>query len=81
MPSTFARAALQALLLAEGRPAGAGGIDTLILNELRESVIPLDFILDGSFWEVEVPTDPRYEVARKFDWFFERAAQVGVIGL
>ncbi|KAI9718854.1 MAG: hypothetical protein M1828_006543 [Chrysothrix sp. TS-e1954] len=74
-PSTFARAALQSLLLSDGRPAGAGEIETLVLNELKESVIPIDSILDGSFWEIEVPTDPRYEVARKFDWFFERAAQ------
>lgn len=63
-------------MLGEGRVAGPDNINDAILSELQYTTVPPDFQLDISFWDIELPTDIRYCIARKVDFFIEQAAPV-----
>lgn len=65
-------------MLSDNRAAGYGLIEAQLLGELRETVLPDAAIVDGSYWEVEHPKDPRYQIARKIDRYVERAAPVSL---
>lgn len=56
-------------------PAQSGGfnvVGSILINELKETFILSRSTLDESFWEVEIPDDPRFQVAKKADAFVER---------
>jgi len=66
---------LQAYVLGEDKVAGAWCNKDAILADL-DMAMPADMHLDMEFWEVELPTDVRFRVARKVDSFVEQAEPV-----
>ena len=46
-------------------------------QDLAELVLPFSRLLDPENEEIEVPTDPRFQIAKYMDSFAKRAAQVG----
>lgn len=48
----------------------------LLVTDLRELVMSGDAIFDPVNWEIEIPADPRYQMARKVDEFLAKAMEV-----
>lgn len=65
-------------MLGEDKVAGAWYIKDAILADL-DMAMPADMYLDVEFWEVELPTDVRFRIARKVDSFTEQAESVSFL--
>ena len=48
----------------------------LVLDNLREIVLPASWLLDPGNNDVEAPYDPRYQVVKKLEPFLSRAQEV-----
>ena len=59
--------------------AGTWYIKDAILADL-DMAMPADMYLDVEFWEVELPTDIRFRIARKADSFAEQTEPVSLPG-
>lgn len=55
---------------------GAVPVKQFLYDELAELVLPANILLESSTDEVEVPSDPRFQIAQKMDGFMKRFAQV-----
>ena len=55
---------------------GKMSIKQLLFDDLAEIVLPGDMLLDPQHSEVEVPMDPRFQMAKRMDIFVARAGQV-----
>ena len=75
-PSVYIRALLQSILFGEMKILGTMSIKQLIFDDLAEIVLPTDILLDPQNSEVEVPSDPRFQIAKRMDIFVARAGQV-----
>ena len=75
-PSVYIRAVLQSLLFSDMTILHQMSLKQLLFEDLADIVLPADMLLDEKNWEVEVPNDPRFEIARRMDSFVTRAAQV-----
>lgn len=74
-PCAFARAFLQSLTVGEIGVAGPEGLEQLIWSDLETSSFAFgDHRIARTFWDIEVPDDIRFNVARMVDFFVERAA-------
>ena len=69
---------MQAMVFSEMRVLGVMSFKQLILDDLRETVMPADVLLDSSNFDVEAPQDPRFHVAKRMDDFMATAADVSV---
>ncbi|KAI9823326.1 MAG: hypothetical protein M1832_002550 [Thelocarpon impressellum] len=74
-PSVYVRALLQSLLFSEMKVLGRMSVKQLLFDDLAETVMPADQILDPENWDVEAPQDPRFVIAKKMDLFVMRATQ------
>lgn len=74
-PAVYLRTLLQSVLFGEMKILGRLSIKELIFDDLAETSLPADMILDEKKWEIEVPTDPRFQIAREMDRFIGRAGQ------
>jgi len=75
-PSVYIRALLQSILFGEMKILGTMSIKQLLFDDLAEIVLPADLLLDPQNSEVEVPKDPRFQIAKRMDIFVARAGQV-----
>ena len=66
------------MVFSEMRVLGIMSFKELILDNLREIVLPADVLLDPSNSDVEAPQDPRFHVAKRMDNFMVTAADVSV---
>ena len=55
---------------------GAVPVKEFLRDELTELVLPANILLEANTDEVEVPSDPRFQIAQKMDGFMKRFAQV-----
>ena len=69
---------MQAMVFSEMRVLGMMSFKELILDNLREIVLPADMLLDSSNFDVEAPQDPRFHVAKRIDEFMATTADVSV---
>ncbi len=67
---------MQAMVFSEMRVLGMMSFKELILDNLKEIVLPADVLLDPSNYDVEAPQDPRFHVAKTMDNFMVTAADV-----
>ena len=85
-PLAYSRAVIQCVLFAEycvpseltpeRKIAGEVLHEHLLMYDLQELVLGGDDLLDPQNWNVEIPSDPRYQLARKIDNFVQRAVDV-----
>ncbi|TKA68441.1 hypothetical protein B0A49_05779, partial [Cryomyces minteri] len=71
-PLTFARATLQTWLFGDLKVAPS--IEKLLLKDVKGLVLREDKLLDPINWTVEVPADPRHQIARLIDNFRQKAS-------
>lgn len=74
-PSIYIRCLLQALIVSNMTILGAVPVKEFLYDELAELVLPANILLESSTDEVEVPSDPRFQIAQKMDGFMKRFAQ------
>lgn len=55
---------------------GAVPVKEFLYDELAELVLPANILLESNTDEVEVPSDPRFQIAQKMDGFMKRFVQV-----
>ncbi|GAM83681.1 hypothetical protein ANO11243_016700 [Dothideomycetidae sp. 11243] len=72
-PLTYSRAVMQGLLFKGASVLGQLPHADLILNDIRLTVLPASDLLDQKNWSIELPSSPRYEIARKIDDFIVRS--------
>lgn len=48
----------------------------LLFDDLAELVLPADVLIDPANNDIEVPQDPRFQIAGRMDTFLSRAGQV-----
>lgn len=48
-----------------------------LYDELAELVLPASILLQADMDETEMPSDPRFQIAKRMDGFVKRFAQVG----
>jgi hypothetical protein len=77
-PSIYIRCLLQALVVSNMTILGAVPVKEFLYDELAELVLPANILLEANTDEVEVPSDPRFQIAQKMDGFMKRFAQVSV---
>ena len=69
---------MQAMVFSEMRVLGRMSFKDLILDDLRELVLPADALIDPTNFDVEAPQDPRFQVAKIMDDFITRVADVSL---
>ncbi|WEW56359.1 N-alpha-acetyltransferase, non-catalitic subunit [Emydomyces testavorans] len=74
-PSVYIRSLTQSLLLNELRVLGSISIKKFCYDDLIDLVLPCSMLLDKQNEEVEIPSDPRFEIAKYMDTFIKRVAQ------
>ncbi len=53
-------------------------VKQLLYDDLAELVLPYDLLLDPKNEEIEVPHDPRFQIASRMTTFVVRATQVSL---
>ncbi|KAI9787913.1 MAG: hypothetical protein M1835_002590 [Candelina submexicana] len=74
-PSVYIRALLQSLLITEMKVLGRMSIKQLLFDDLAETVLPADTLIDIQNGDVEVPRDPRFQIAKSMDVFITRVSE------
>ena len=77
-PSVYIRCLLQSLILGEMRVLGTMSIQQLVLEDLAEIVLPADILVDPENADVELPQDPRFQIAKRMEMFVSRVGQVSI---
>lgn len=66
---------MQRLLFRDGAVAGIFPHTDLLVSDMRDLVMAGDAMFDPTNWEIELPSSPRYQVARKVDGFMAQAME------
>ncbi|KAI9716513.1 MAG: hypothetical protein M1812_005244 [Candelaria pacifica] len=74
-PCVYIRALLQSLLVTEMKVLGHMSIKRLLFDDLAETVLPADSLVDLQNGDVEVPRDPRFQIAKSMDGFITRVSE------
>ncbi|CAG8947808.1 unnamed protein product [Penicillium salamii] len=74
-PSIYIRCLLQALIVSNFNILGTVPVKDFLYGELAELVLPASLLLEANTDEVEVPSDPRFQIAQKMDGFLKRFSQ------
>ncbi|KAI9661935.1 MAG: hypothetical protein M1821_009175 [Bathelium mastoideum] len=74
-PLPFPRACLQSLILIEDDAGSNASAHQLLMGDLKELVLTEDILLEPTNWDVELPSDPRHQIARHINAFVLRASQ------
>lgn len=56
---------------------GAVPVKQFLYDELAELVLPSSILLQANMDDIEVPSDPRFQIAKQMDAFVQRFSQVG----
>jgi len=54
---------------------GAVSVKQFLYDDLAELVLPASLLLEANTDDVELPTDPRFQIAQQMDGFVKRFAQ------
>lgn len=49
----------------------------ILFDDLKELCSPMDELFSPENDKVEIPSSPKYKIAKHMDWFVERAGKVG----
>ncbi|KAJ6051764.1 hypothetical protein N7499_011143 [Penicillium canescens] len=74
-PSIYIRCLLQALIVSNMTILGTVPVKDFLFDDLAELVLPASILLEANIDEVEMPSDPRFQIAQKMDGFLKRFAQ------
>ncbi|KAJ5861262.1 uncharacterized protein N7529_008572 [Penicillium soppii] len=74
-PSIYIRCLLQALIVSNMTILGAVPVKQFLYDELAELVLPANILLEANTDEVEMPSDPRFQIAQKMEGFLKRFSQ------
>ncbi|KAJ5770505.1 uncharacterized protein N7511_002556 [Penicillium nucicola] len=74
-PSIYIRCLLQALIVSNMTILGAVPVKDFLYDDLAELVLPASILLEANTDDVEMPSDPRFQIAQKMDGFLKRFAQ------
>ncbi|KAK9855574.1 NatC N(alpha)-terminal acetyltransferase [Penicillium brevicompactum] len=74
-PSIYIRCLLQALIVSNYNILGTVPVKDFLFGELAELVLPASILLEANTDDVEVPSDPRFQIALKMDGFMKRFSQ------
>lgn len=75
-PSIYMRCLLQALICNDQEILGKMSIKQLIFRDLAEAVLPASILIDELNDNVEVPQDPRFQIAERMEAVIARVGQV-----
>ncbi|KAJ5919857.1 hypothetical protein N7454_009692 [Penicillium verhagenii] len=74
-PSVYIRCLTQALIVSDMTILGAVSVKHFLFDDLAELVLPGSILLEANTDDVELPSDPRFQIARLMDGFVKRFAQ------
>ncbi|KAI9843380.1 MAG: hypothetical protein M1838_002635 [Thelocarpon superellum] len=74
-PSVYIRSLLQSSLLTQSKVSEAKSTQELLYDDLAETVLPGDILLDRNYCDVEMPGDPRFEISERMGQFVAKAQQ------
>ncbi|KAK5800792.1 hypothetical protein VI817_003004 [Penicillium citrinum] len=74
-PSVYIRCLLQALIMNDMVILGEIPVKQFLYDDLAELVLPSSLLLQANTDEVELPSDPRFQIAQKMEGFVKRFAQ------
>lgn len=80
-PSIYIRCLLQALIVNNFTILGTVPVKDFLYDELAELVLPSNILLEANTEDVEVPSDPRFQIAQKMNGFVKRFSQVNCFPL
>ncbi|KAJ5815721.1 NatC N(alpha)-terminal acetyltransferase Mak10 subunit [Penicillium riverlandense] len=73
--SVYIRCLLQALIISDMTILGAVSVKQFLYDDIAELVLPSSILLQASTDEVELPSDPRFQIAQHMEGFVKRFAQ------
>ncbi|KAI9924925.1 hypothetical protein MW887_006330 [Aspergillus wentii] len=74
-PSVYIRSLAQTLIVNDMSILGAVSVKQFLYDDLAELVLPSSILLQANMDETEMPSDPRFQIAKKMDDFVKRFAQ------
>lgn len=78
-PSVYIRALTQALLVNNTNVLGSIQVKDFLYSDLMELVFPSSVLLQSNTDETEMPSDPRFQIAKHMDGFVKRFGQVSFL--
>jgi hypothetical protein len=75
-PSVYVRSFLQSLIFFDMKALRAMSLKQLLYDDLAEVTLPASPLLDRAYEEVELPSDPRFQIAKSMDEFVQRMGSV-----
>lgn len=75
-PSVYIRAVLQSLLFEDMKILKRKSIQEVLYDDLAETVLPADLLIDRQNHEIEFVQDPRFQIAKRMNEFVLRASEV-----
>lgn len=67
---------MQAFIVNELKILGSISVKQLFYDDLRDFVLPASTLLDAQNEEIEVPSDPRFQIYKSMEAFVARVAHV-----
>lgn len=67
---------MQAFIVNEMKILGSQSVKNLFYDELRDHVLPSSILLQAENADIEVPTDPRFQIHKSMEAFVARVAHV-----
>ncbi|PWY68661.1 amino-acid N-acetyltransferase subunit Mak10 [Aspergillus heteromorphus CBS 117.55] len=74
-PSVYIRSLVQTLIVNNMTILGAVPVKDFLYDELAELVLPSSILLQANMDEIELPSDPRFQIAKMMDVFVKRLSQ------
>ncbi|GKZ21510.1 hypothetical protein AbraIFM66951_006692 [Aspergillus brasiliensis] len=74
-PSVYIRSLVQTLIANNMTILGAVPVKQFLYDELAELVLPSSILLEANMDDIEVPSDPRFQIAKQMDAFVQRFSQ------
>lgn len=69
---------MQTVILKDTNVLGSIPVEQFLQDDLAELVLPSSLLLRASLDEIEVPSDPRFQIAKHMNNFIYRFAQVRI---
>jgi hypothetical protein len=77
-PLPYSRSLIQSLLLKDMKILGRMPLKCILFDDLQELAYPVKELLDPKNFDIEAPENPKFQIARRMDWFIERAGRVAI---
>jgi hypothetical protein len=74
--SVYIRCLLQTYIVNNWKVLGSTSVKQLLYDDLAELVLPSSVLLEPENDEIEVPSDPRFQISKSMEGFLTRLAQV-----